>query len=379
MPEIIEMQNGAKGATTAGAVGAVEHTEGFKNIQHTPSSSAKSGVQSYKKVFTEFEWSIKDFSHHATSRAALISPAFYTEPKDDGEKVRWYLNCYVGCNSDKASPEHVSVFLSNAPNMVIEHPARNWEVDVYVVRQGGYRVKKPYGASCVEITYLMKNSETLLPENTLTFYLSFATTYDISKEDPNATHSLATETVTKALALEFSSMLNNGKYSDVVLVSGGQKFRVHKSVLGSRSSVFDGMFKDSTEKEVAVDNISPIVLWEFLRYLYTGEIVNLDIRVEDLFVVADKYDVPHLTDICESFMINNLTVENVSRCLVLGHNHSRPDLKSKSMLYIAQNGDQVIGHAEWKKVEEKYPVLVVEAFRLVFRMPKPSGQTAIEG
>ena len=29
---------------------------------------------------------------------------------------------------------------------------------------------------------------------------------------------------------------------------GGQKFRVHKSVLGSRSTVFDGMFKDSTEK-----------------------------------------------------------------------------------------------------------------------------------
>merc|ERR1719187_2644294 len=127
------------------------------------------------------------------------------------------------------------------------------------------------------------------------------------------------------------------------------------------------------------DNISPIVLWEFLRYLYTGEIVNLDIRVDDLFVVADKYDVPHLTDICESFMINNLTVENVSRCLVLGHNHNRPDLKSKSMLYIAQNGDQVIGHTEWKKVEEKYPVLVVEAFRLVFRMPKPSAQNAIEG
>merc|ERR1712193_156210 len=196
MPEIIEMTaNGEKAPT-----GQIEHSEGFKNIQHTPATSAKCGVQQYKKVYTEFEWSIKDFSHHATAKAALISPAFYTEPKEDGEKVRWYLNCYVGCNSDKASPEHVSVFLSNAPNMVIEFPARNWEVDVYVVRQGGYRVKKPYGANCVEITYLMKNSETLLPDNTLTFYLAFATTYDISKEDPNATHTLATETVNRALA-----------------------------------------------------------------------------------------------------------------------------------------------------------------------------------
>jgi len=262
---------------------------------------------------------------------------------------------------------------------VIEHPARNWEVDVYVVRQGGYRVKKPYGSNCVEIAYLLKNAETLLPDNTLTFHLSFSTTYDVTKEDPDVTHSMATETVARNLALEFSNLLNNGKYSDVVLLSGGQKFRVHKSVLASRSSVFDQLFKDATEKEVAVENISPIVLWEFLRYLYTGEIVNLDIRVEDLFVVADKYDVPLLTDICESFMIHNLTVENVSRCLVLGHNHDRADLKGKSMLYIAQNGDQVICHAEWKKVEEKYPGLVVEAFRLVFKLPKLQSQNAIEG
>jgi len=375
MPEIIEMSVGS----AEKANGAVEHTEGFKNIQHTPASSAKSGVQQYKKVFTEFEWTVKDFSHHATAKAALISPPFYTEPKDDGEKVRWYLNCYVGCNSDKASPDHVSVFLSNAPNLVIEHPARNWEVDVYVVRQGGYRVKKPYGSNCVEIAYLLKNAETLLPDNTLTFHLSFSTTYDVTKEDPDVTHSMATETVARNLALEFSNLLNNGKYSDVVLLSGGQKFRVHKSVLASRSSVFDQLFKDATEKEVAVENISPIVLWEFLRYLYTGEIVNLDIRVEDLFVVADKYDVPLLTDICESFMIHNLTVENVSRCLVLGHNHDRADLKGKSMLYIAQNGDQVICHAEWKKVEEKYPGLVVEAFRLVFKLPKLQSQNAIEG
>ena len=42
----------------------------------------------------------------------------------------------------------------------------------------------------------------------------------MSKEDPNPTHAMATETVSRALASEFSHMLNNGKYSDVVLVSG---------------------------------------------------------------------------------------------------------------------------------------------------------------
>ena len=52
-------------------------------------------------------------------------------------------------------------------------------------------------------------------------------------------------------------------------------------------------------------------------------------------------------------MIHNLTIENVSRCLILGHNHSKPELKKHSMRFIAENGDQVIKDAEWKKVIER--------------------------
>jgi len=375
MPQIVEINGQANGGTKNGVV---EHSEGFKNIQHTHASSATTLVKSYKVVCTEFTWTIKDYSHHEVGKAALISPAFYTEPKEDGEKMRWYLNCYVGCNSDKASPEHVSVFLSQTPNMVIEYPPRNWEVDLYIVRAGGYRVKKNYGSTFCEKAYLQKNSESLLPDNTLTIHCIFKTTTDISTEpDPatSPTADLAITTVNKNLFTDFSSALNNGKFSDVILVCGGQKFRVHKGILASRSPVFDQMFKKATvdgTNEVTVDDVSPIVLWEFLRFLYTGDIVNLDIRVEELFVVADKFDVPTLTDVTETHMIHNLTIENVSRCLILGHNHNKSELKKHSMKFIAENGDQVIKDAEWKKVEAKYPMLVVEAFRLVFRMPLAS-------
>lgn len=372
MPQIVEINGSQNGGTKNGAV---EHSEGFKNIQHTHASSATSLVKSFKVVHTEFTWTIKDYSHHEVGKAALISPAFYTEPKEDGEKMRWYLNCYVGCNSDKASPEHVSVFLSQTPNMVIEYPPRNWEVELYIVRAGGYKVKKNYGSTFCEKAYLQKNKESLLPENTLTVHCVFKTTTDISTEpDPKTTPTadLAITTVNKNLFADFSSALNNGKFSDVILVSGGQKFRVHKGILASRSPVFDQLFKKATvdgTSEVTIDDVSPIVLWEFLRYIYTGDIVNLEIRVEDLFVVADKYDVPTLADITETHMIHNLTIENVSRCLILGHNHKKAELKKYSMKFIAENGDQVIQDAEWKKVEAKYPMLVVEAFRLVFRMP----------
>lgn len=370
MPQIVEL-NGTKG-------GEVEHSEGFKNIQHSPANSAVFSIKAYKVVCTEFSWNIKDFSHHEVKKSALISPAFYTEPKEDGEQMRWYLNCYVGCNSEKASPEHVSVFLSQTPNMVIEYPPRNWEVELYIVRAGGYRVKKNYGSQFCERVYLQKNAESLLPENSLTIHCIFKTVTDISKEpDPKTapTADLAISCVSKNLYADFSSALNNGKFSDVILVSGGQKFRVHKGILASRSSVFDTMFKKSTMEgmnEVSIDDVSPIVLWEFLRFIYTGDIVNLDIRVEELFVVADKYDVPLLTDLCETHMIYNLTIENVSRVLILGHNHSKPELKKNAMRFIAENGDQVIKDVEWKKVEAKYPMLVVEAFRLVFKMPQPA-------
>jgi len=337
MPQIVEINGHANGGTKNGVV---EHSEGFKNIQHTHASSATALVKSFKVVCTEFTWTIKDYTHHEVGKAALISPAFYTEPKEDGEKMRWYLNCYVGCNSDKASPEHVSVFLSQTPNMVIEYPPRNWEVELYIVRAGGYRVKKNYGSTFCEKSYLQKNSESLLPDNTLTIHCIFRTTTDISTEpDPKTTPTadLAITTVNKNLFTDFSSALNNGKFSDVILVCGGQKFRVHKGILASRSPVFDQMFKKATVEgtnEVTVDDVSPIVLWEFLRFLYTGDIVNLDIRVEELFVVADKYDVPTLTDICEKRLMQKLSMKNATRVLTLAHEYDREELKSRALAFI---------------------------------------------
>jgi len=80
--------------------------------------------------------------------------------------------------------------------------------------------------------------------------------------------------------------------------------------------------------------VSPIVLWEFLRFLYTGDIVNLDIRVEELFVVADKYDVPTLTDICEKRLMQKLSMKNATRVLTLAHEYDREELKSRALAFI---------------------------------------------
>jgi len=349
MPQIVEINGSQNGGTKSGVV---EHTEGFKNIQHTHATSATALVKSFKVVHSEFTWVIKDYSHHEVSKAALISPPFYTEPKEDG-KMRWYLNCYVGCNSDKASPEHVSVFLSQTPNMVIEYPPRNWEVELYIVRAGGYKVKKNYGSTFCEKAYLQKNTESLLPDNTLTIHCLFKTTTDISTDpDPKTspTADLAITTVNKNLFADFSSALNNGKFSDVILVSGGQKFRVHKGILASRSPVFDQLFKKATVEgtsEVTIDDVSPIVLWEFLRYLYTGDIVNLDIRVEDLFVVADKYDVPTLTDVCEKYLMQNLSMKTAPRVLTLAHALNREDLKNNALVYIKSHNHHPV---MWSKL-----------------------------
>ena len=58
----------------------------------------------------------------------------------------------------------------------------------------------------------------------------------IQEPDPKTTPTadLAITTVNKNLFTDFSSALNNGKFSDVILVCGGQKFRVHKGILASR-------------------------------------------------------------------------------------------------------------------------------------------------
>jgi speckle-type POZ protein len=87
-------------------------------------------------------------------------------------------------------------------------------------------------------------------------------------------------------------LLNNGPFSDTVLVVDGREFNAHKAILAARSPVFNAMFehemKESRKGRVEISDIDPDVFNEMLKFVYTGNTPQIQGMAEDLLAAADK-------------------------------------------------------------------------------------------
>lgn len=105
-------------------------------------------------------------------------------------------------------------------------------------------------------------------------------------------------------------MFENKTFTDFVIEIGGRKIDCHKSVLFHSCPYFSAMFSHSfSENEdnlLRINDCDHDVFYELLRFLYCGEVKNLDERVFGLLPVADQYGVLALKQLCEDHISNNM-------------------------------------------------------------------------
>lgn len=114
-----------------------------------------------------------------------------------------------------------------------------------------------------------------------------------------------------------SHMFNNPFMSDVTLTSGENKlvsFYAHKYVLATSSPVFYAMFYGSMAENVSTLHLCDTddkSLMEFLRFLYTDEVIlTMDITLHVLYL-AKKYLVYSLIEKCTNTIRGNISPINV--------------------------------------------------------------------
>ncbi|XP_023248435.1 speckle-type POZ protein-like [Copidosoma floridanum] len=123
---------------------------------------------------------------------------------------------------------------------------------------------------------------------------------DISRENifVSSNHSFQSE-----LCLDFTSFLETKQLTDVTIITNDEKLRAHQIVLARKSPVFLDMFdNDMPEKRpnvVEINDFDSSVIKVMLRFMYTGEVENMNDVAEDLFLCADKYSLSELKKICE--------------------------------------------------------------------------------
>ncbi|XP_043287798.1 speckle-type POZ protein-like isoform X2 [Venturia canescens] len=143
---------------------------------------------------------------------------------------------------------------------------------------------------------------------------------------------------------------------DVNFIIGDEEFPAHKTIVAAQSKVFQAMFlNEMLEKEKGTVNIPDTraeVFQKFLDYLYTGEVDNFEDIVDELIVIADKYQVSTLKETCTNYMLLNLCETNVVKYLLVADKLCCTELKEKAfdifqhsanaLVEVIEEGDQEV-------------------------------------
>lgn len=166
---------------------------------------------------------------------------------------------------------------------------------------------------------------------------------------------------------DYEKLLEEGMCSDVIIIADGKKFNVHKTILMARSPVFRAMFehnmKENVEKAVEIKDVKCDVLKELLRFMYAGKVNGIEVMAEDLLIVAEKYSVQGLKVVCEQFLSENLTVDNVLVYLRLADMNNAMALKSGAIQFFASNSEDIVDTPEFTSFGNSNSALLCEIVR----------------
>ncbi|CAL5077978.1 unnamed protein product [Urochloa decumbens] len=184
----------------------------------------------------------------------------------------------------------------------------------------------------------------------------------VSNMDYSRPHSI--EVPESDIGYPFGTLLDIQEGVDVTFCVAGEKFHAHKFVLAARSSFFRSeLFKHESDeeknqagtrneiKQIIVDDMDPTVFKAVLYFIYTDNIVNyddefstassdgsiFDTLVGKLMAAADKYELPRLKLLCESYLCKHIFVNSLATILALADRYHAMELKSVCLKFAAEN------------------------------------------
>ncbi|XP_041824665.1 kelch-like protein 40b [Melanotaenia boesemani] len=117
-------------------------------------------------------------------------------------------------------------------------------------------------------------------------------------------------------------LLENDKLVDCVLKIKDKEFPCHRLVLCACSSYFRSIFlsdlEESKKREIVLEDVEPGVMGLVLKYLYTSKINVTEQNVQDIFAVANMYQIPSIFTVCVSFLQKRLSLSNCLAIFRLG-------------------------------------------------------------
>ncbi|KAM6945636.1 kelch-like protein 41b [Aplochiton taeniatus] len=136
-------------------------------------------------------------------------------------------------------------------------------------------------------------------------------------------------------------LLNENKFVDCTLKVGDRSFPCHRLIMAACSPYFREIFftEDGKEventREVSLEDVDPAVLDMVIQYLYSAEIDLTDDNVQDIFAVANRFQIPSVFTVCANYLQKKLSPANCLAIFRMSLILNCPRLASASRDYIA--------------------------------------------
>lgn len=141
-------------------------------------------------------------------------------------------------------------------------------------------------------------------------------------------------------------LLENDRFVDCVLKIQDKEFPCHRLVLAASSPFFKAMFlsnlEESKKREIVLKDVEPGIMGMILRYLYTSDINLTEQNVQDIFIVANMYQIPSIFSVCVSFLQEKLVLGNCLAIFRLGLLLDCPRLSLTAREFICERYQVVV-------------------------------------
>lgn len=162
---------------------------------------------------------------------------------------------------------------------------------------------------------------------------------------------------TLALGDDFLKLYKNQRSSDITVLCGSRVFKLHKSVLIARSSVFEAMLeskmKESISNTIPMHEFDPEVLAVVFEYIYSGVVSFPSDKLAGILDMSEQYDMADLKRICALEMAKNITVSNATELLILADTYGMAELKKDLVKFVGGNIREVMVTEGWKRSMKK--------------------------
>ncbi|GAB2289792.1 hypothetical protein Dimus_024097 [Dionaea muscipula] len=158
--------------------------------------------------------------------------------------------------------------------------------------------------------------------------------------------------------------------SDVTLIASDDSPHVpipaNKFVLASRSPVFKAMLENAMEESISgiikISDVTYDSLHAFVNYLYTADVCLDDKIASELLVLAEKYQIKHLNEFCQKYLVSSLNWDNLVSNYVFAYQHSAGILLEASLSIITNNMDKFMNTDDYGELVKEDPSCVVGIF-----------------